>query len=75
LYQLPERLVEAQRGREQYEKLQEMVDDTSGVAALLQRLEERYDRDQQREEPPPSPLSPDVEEFLKDLDEGFDPPQ
>jgi hypothetical protein len=75
LYQFPERLVEAQRGREQYEKLQEMVDDTSGVAALLQRLEERYDRDQQREEPPPSPLSPDVEEFLKDLDEGFDPPQ
>ena len=75
LYQFPERLVETQRGREQYEKLQEMVDDTSGVAGLLQRLEERYDRDQQREGPPPSPLSPDVEEFLKDLDEGFDPPQ
>jgi hypothetical protein len=41
----------------------------------LQRLEERYDREQQQEEPPPSPLSPDVEEFLKDLDEGFDPPK
>jgi hypothetical protein len=75
LYQLPERLVEAQRGRDQYEKLQEMVDDTSGVAALLQRLEERYDRDQQQDESPSSPLSPDVEEFLKDLDEGFEPPQ
>jgi hypothetical protein len=75
LYQFPERLVEAQRGQKQYEKLQEMVDDTSGVAALLQRLEERYDREQQQEEPPPSPLSPDVEEFLKDLDEGFDPPK
>jgi hypothetical protein len=75
LYQLPERLIEAQLGRDQYEKLQNMVDDTSGVAALLQRLEERYDREQQQEGPPPSPLSPDVEEFLKDLDEGFDPPQ
>jgi hypothetical protein len=76
LYHLPaERLVEAQRGQEQYEKLQKMVDDTSGVSALLERLEERYDREQRQEEPPPSPLSPNVEEFLKDLDEGFDQPE
>ena len=75
LYRLPpERLIEAQRGQEQYEKLQKMVDDTSGVSGLLERLEERYDREQRQEEPPPSPLSPNVEEFLKDLDEGFDQP-
>jgi len=74
LYRFPERLIELQRGREQYASLQDMVNDTSGMASLLQRLEERYDREQQEQEPPPPPLSPQVEEFLKDLDEGFSPP-
>jgi hypothetical protein len=74
LYRFPERLIELQRGREQYASLQDMVNDTSGMASLLQRLEERYDREQQEQEPPPPPLSPQIEEFLKDLDEGFSPP-
>ena len=74
LYQLPERLIEGQRGQEQYEKLQKMVDDTSGVASLLQRLEDRYDREQRPGDSPPPPLSPGIEEFLNDLNKGFDPP-
>jgi hypothetical protein len=74
LYRFPERLIEAQRGKEQYASLQDMVNDTSGMASLLQRLEERYDREQQEQETPPPPLSPKIEEFLKDLDEGFSPP-
>jgi PAC2 family len=74
LYRFPERLIELQRGREQYASLQDMINDTSGMASLLQRLEERYDREQQEQEPPPPPLSPQIEEFLKDLDEGFSPP-
>jgi hypothetical protein len=49
------------------------VDDTSGVASLLQRLEDRYDRDRRSDDvSQPSPLSPDIEEFLSDLDMGFD---
>jgi hypothetical protein len=73
LYQFPERLIERERGRDQYEKLQKMVDDTSGVASLLQRLEDRYDRDRRSDDvSQPSPLSPDIEEFLSDLDMGFD---
>jgi hypothetical protein len=75
LYQLPHRLIEPHLGQEQYEKLQGMVDDTSEVSILLGRLEERYDKDQQEEGPEPGPLSPDIEEFLKDLDEGFNPPR
>ena len=75
LYDLPERLIEPNLGKEQYEKLQGMVDDASGVASLLGRLEERYDKDQQAEGPEPPPLSPNIEEFLKDLDEGFSPPK
>ncbi len=73
LYDLPEHLIEGDRGAEQYEKLQKMVSDTSGVASLLGRLEERYDKDQQQDGPVLPPLSPDVEEFLKDLNDGFDP--
>ncbi len=76
LYQLPERLIEADRGREQYESLRDMVNDESGVASLLQRLEERYDEEQR--EPGDSggatgPLAPNIEEFLMDLDRGFGP--
>jgi hypothetical protein len=73
LYRFPERLIESQRGQEQYASLQDMVNDTSGMASLLQRLEERYDREQQEQESPAPPLSPKIEEFLKDLDEGFSP--
>jgi hypothetical protein len=74
LYRFPERLIESQRGQEQYASLQDMVNDTLGMASLLQRLEDRYDREQQEQETPPPPLSPRIEEFLKDLDEGFSPP-
>ena len=73
-YPLPKRLIESQRGREQYDSLQGMVSDASGVASLLQRLEERYDRDQRDEADPANPLSPSIEEFLKDLGQGFQPP-
>ncbi len=80
-YGLPERLIESQRGTEQYLKLQEKVDDKSGSAALLSRLEERYDREhrerqesQEESSPDLPPLSPNIEEFLKDLDQGFNTP-
>jgi hypothetical protein len=78
LYELPHRLIEPRLGQEQYEKLQGMVDDTSEVSSLLGRLEDRYDKDQKDQQPDgpdPGPLSPNIEEFLKDLDEGFNPPQ
>lgn len=74
LYPLPKRLIESQRGREQYDSLQDMVGDASGVASLLQRLEERYDRDQRDEADQANPLSSSIEEFLKDLGQGFQPP-
>lgn len=75
LYQLPHRLIESHLGEEQYEKLQGMVDNTSEVSTLLGRLEERYDKDQREDVREPGPLSPNIEEFLKDLGEGFSPPQ
>ena len=73
LYNLPERLIEADRGREQYDSLRDMVNDESGVSSLLQRLEERYDEEQREPGGTTGPLSPNIEEFLMDLDKGFGP--
>ena len=75
LYQLPNRLMDRQRGTQQYEALQNIVKETSEVSSLLNRLEERYDREQREEnveETEPSPLSSDTETFLRELNEGFD---
>ena len=75
LYDLPESLKQPERGREQYKALENIVNDASGVSSLLQRLEERYDREQNEETGEPTKLSPNIEEFLRTLDEGFDSPQ
>ena len=73
LYNLPNRLIDFERGREQYNTVQNMVtDEGNSVSSLLQRLEERYDREQRADEPPPPPLSPPIEDFLRDINEGFD---
>ena len=72
LYQLPDHLKEPERGRQQYDALRNIVEDASGVSSLLQRLEERYDREQSDGGKPPATLSPGIEEFLRGLNEGFD---
>ena len=67
LYGLPSRLADPERGRQQYSSLQNIVTDTSEVAGLLERLEERYDRENNPDSDAASPLSPMVEEFLQGL--------
>ena len=74
LYNLPDRLLEPERGRQQYDALQNIVKDASGVSSLLERLEERYDREQREGDESSIQLSPNIEEFLKELDQGFDSP-
>ena len=73
VYQLPKRLMDPQRGRDQYDTLQNIVSDASEVGSLLTRLEERYDKEQ-REQTPPPPLSSNIEQFLSELNEDFDSP-
>ena len=72
LYGLPSRLADQERGRQQYASLQNIVSDTSEVAGLLERLEERYDRENQAGSASTIPLSPKVEEFLQGLSSGVD---
>ena len=74
LYQLPDRLKEPERGREQYETLQNIVKEASGVSSLLQRLEERYDRENSEGPSSEVQLSPNLEEFLRELNQNFDSP-
>jgi len=72
LYGLPSRLADPERGRQQYASLQNIVSDTSEVAGLLERLEERYDRENGGGVSSSSPLSPMVEEFLQGLGSNVD---
>ena len=72
LYGLPSRLADQERGRQQYASLQNIVSDTSEVAGLLERLEERYDRENSAETSSSTPLSPMVEEFLQGLGSNID---
>ena len=67
IYGLPSRLADQERGRQQYASLQNIVTGTSEVAGLLERLEERYDRENQGGNASTTPLSPLVEEFLQGL--------
>ena len=74
-YGLPDRLIELERGQEQYDSIADMVKgEGEDVSSLLQQLEEHYDRDQRAAQPPPPPLSSNIEEFLRDLDIDFDRP-
>ncbi len=74
LYNLPETLIDQQRGREQYDALQNIVSEASEVGSLLKRLEERYDKEQEAPSNAPQ-LSPNIEQFLRELNEGFDSDQ
>ena len=75
-YNLPDRLIELERGREQYDSITGTLgSEGEDVSSLLQQLEEHYDREQRAEEPQPPPLSANIEEFLRDLDLGFDRPE
>ena len=63
-------------GKEQYDSIAEMVtSEGEDVSSLLGQLEEHYDREQRQEDPSPPPLSANIEEFLRDLDIGFDRPE
>ena len=73
LYDLPERLEEPERGQQQYETLQNIVTGTQEVSSLLQRLEERYDRENNEGTSSTTvELPPNIEEFLQGLNQDSD---
>ena len=76
LYDFPEELSTSRRGQRQYERVSAEMDRNAGVKALVERLEADYDArmESSPEEEPPTPLSPAVEEFLRDLGDQIDDP-
>ncbi len=73
LYNFPRELSVSQRGQRQYERVSSEIERNAGVKALVERLEADYDARMEstsEEEPPTSsPLSPEVEKFLNELNE------
>ena len=75
LYNLPRELAVTRRGVRQYERVSSEMERNSGVKALVEQLEADYDarmesaaREERSEET--IPLSPSVEQFLRELSES-----
>ena len=70
-YDLPETLIDSDKGIRLYDALQEEVDKLPGGSYMVSKLEEQYDRwkEEQKEEQMETllPLSSEVERFLKQL--------
>ena len=72
LYNLPEELSVSRRGRRQYQRVTNEMDQNPGVKALVEKLESEYDARLENitvepEESEYTELSPSIEQFLKDL--------
>ena len=72
LYNLPEELSVSRRGRRQYQRVTNEMDQNPGVKALVEKLESEYDDRLENitfepEESEYTELSPSIEQFLKDL--------
>lgn len=74
LYDLPEHIVQAERGQKQYDELT-AKDGQMPSGDVLGRIEELYDSeygDDIRPEPPTTPLPASIEEFLQGLNADLD---
>ena len=72
IYGLPPHLADEERGRKQYGELTAAVERNPELKGVLQQLETQYDTRQDPVEEPPPPLSPEVEKFLRELDQRED---
>ena len=72
IYNLPPHLVDNERAKRQYQELTAAVERNSELKGVLQQLESQYDALQQPQEEAPPPLSPEVEKFLRELDQRTD---
>ena len=72
IYQLPPHLADKKRGQKQYLELTAAMERTPELKEILQQLEAQYDAGQKPQEEPVPPLSPEVEKFLRELDQRTD---
>ncbi len=70
LYQLPPHLIDKERGQRQYQELNSAVERNSELKGVLEQMEKQYDSKQGAQDEPEVTLSPEVEKFLRELDQG-----
>ena len=66
-FDLPETLIDSDKGKRQYAALQEEVDKVPGGSYMVSQLEEQYDRWKAEQMETLTPLSSEVERFLQQL--------
>ena len=72
IYGLPQHLADEERGHRQYQELTTAVDRNTELKSVLNQLEAQYDANELSQEEEVPPLSPEVERFLRELDERDD---
>ncbi len=73
LYDLPDRLIDDRRGKAQYDEVSQALESNPRLKEVVQQLERNYDaRPASRETREEAPLAPEIERFLKEIDQGFD---
>lgn len=73
LYDLPDRLIDDRRGRAQYDEVSSALESNPRLKEVVAQLERNYDaRPAARETTEEAPLAPEIERFLKEIDQGFD---
>ena len=71
-YGLPQALVEAEKGEQQYRQITSFVSRNPQVRALVQQLEAVYDkRMTEQQEEQTTKLAPEVEDFLREMGQRF----
>ena len=77
IYDLPPDLPPTKRGERQYSELSKAVERNPELKVLIERMESEYDTKEAAGEEgtsPPAPLSPEVEQFLQEMDRRFGDP-
>jgi nucleoid-associated protein YejK len=74
LYNFPGHLADPEEGRKQYMELDEEIEEDPEVREMVVQMEAAYDARAKAlfENAPQPPLSPQVDQFLRDLDRRFD---
>ena len=74
IYDLPPDLAPSRRGERQYGELGKAVERNAELKALIERMEAQYDAEEAAEDDEssvPAKLSPEVEQFLEEMDRRF----
>ena len=69
MYDLPDVLIDAERGRRQYQQIDSALTRNPQAKKLVEQLEASYDAAHKETETETTPLPPEVERFLKEMDE------